>query len=223
MQNNDWLHFAERSGREGREWAEKYECHRPTAELGTRALLKMREGQLDQAKELLQEFVGKVEAVREGPASIRAVLDRYRHGIEGYYFYCRQEFSAAEKSMLLAHDAVARAINDADWLLLLAVHCQEFCMHRARIARNQHRWPRMQACIREAREMMSNGLPLCEMEDGRQIWWSNFQPFFDSLAPLNEDETRIANELLNPQERERLFDRFVRGMLRTSQNGDRRL
>ena len=28
-----------------------------------------------------------------------------------------------------------RALSNADWLLLLATHCQEFCLHRARIAR----------------------------------------------------------------------------------------
>lgn len=54
-------------------------------------------------------------------------------------------------------------------------------------------------------------LPLCETEDGRQIWWSNFKPFFDALAPLTDEETRIANTLLDPQERERLFDKFVHG------------
>lgn len=181
----------------------------------------MREGRLEQGEEFLREFIEQVEGVCGEPTSVRAVLDRYRHGIEGYYFYCRGEFDDAERSMRFAHDAVARALGEAGWLLLLAVHCQEFCMHRARIARNRRRWPEMQSCISQARAMMSDRLPLCETEDGRKIWWSGFEPFFAARAPLSDEEARVADTLLNPQERERLFDQFVRDMLRSSGTGGR--
>jgi hypothetical protein len=221
MQNCDWLHFAERCGAEGRDWAEKYRQHWPTMELGNQTLKKLREDKLEEGERLLQEFIRQVESVRGEPDSVRAVLDRYRYGIEGYYYYCRKEFTPAQQSMRLAHDAVVRALSTSDWLLMLAVHCQEFCMHQGRIARNQHRWPEMQACIAEARAMMCDRSPLCETTDGRKIWWSNFKPFFDALAPLTDEETRIANTLLNPQERERLFDKFVRSMLRSPGNSSR--
>lgn len=216
-----WLHFAERSGREGRDWAEEYRRHATKLDLSTRALKHMREGQMDEGGKLLKEFISQVESVSGEPASLRAVLDRFRHGIEGYYFYCRGEFEGAEQSMRLAHDAVSRALNGAGWLLLLAVHCQEFCLHRARIARNRRRWPEMQTCISQARAMMCDGLPLCETEAGGKIWWSSFQPFFDALLPLTDEEAHVANTLLNHQERERLFDQFVRGMLRSSGKGSR--
>jgi hypothetical protein len=221
MPNCDWLHFAERCGREGRGWAEQYRSHAAKLALGGSALQRMREGRVEQGGELLREFICQVEGVCGEPASVRAVLDRYRHGIEGYYFYCRGEFDAAERSMRAAHDAVARALGEAGWLLLLAVHCQEFCMHRARIARNRRRWSEMQSCISQARAMMSDRLPLCETEDGRKIWWSGFEPFFAAQAPLSDEEARVADTLLNPQERERLFDQFVREMLRSSGNGGR--
>ncbi len=219
MQDREWLYYAERSGSEGREWAEQYRRHSAIAKLGERALRSMRENHLEEGEQLLREFIDGVEGVRGEPASVRAVLDRYRHGIEAYYFYCRKEFGLAEQSMRSAHDAVARALNKANWLLLLATHCQEFCLHQARIARNQHQWPRMQVCIAQARAMMSDRIPLCETEDGKKIWWSSLPVFFDALAPLTEAEARFANTLINPQERERLFDQFVRGMLRSSNNG----
>lgn len=187
-------------------------------ELGNRTLQLLREGKLEDGERALQEFTAEVEKVSCKPDSVRAVLDRYRHGIEGYYFYVRKEFAPAHQSMRLAHDAVARALSTSDCLLMLAVHCQEFCMHQARIARNQHRWPEMQARIAEARAMMWDRLPLCETENGKKIWWSNLQPFFDALAPLTNEEFRVANTLLDPQERERLFDKFVRGMLRSQGN-----
>lgn len=224
MQDCTWLHFAERSGPEGREWAEGYGRHFDKLELGTLALTHLREGNLEQGEGLLRDFISEIEGVPAAEsASLRAVLDRFRHGIEGYYFYCKREFVSAQQSMCLAHDAVARAISTADWLLLLAVQCQEFCVHQARIARNEQRWPRMQACISQARAMMSDRLPLCETEDGKKIWWSSFQPFFDALAPLTAEETRYARTLMDPQERERLFDQFVRSMLRSSRNNGKYL
>ncbi len=219
----DWLHFAERTGRAGKEWAEEYRRHQPKVELGKRALQLMREGQMEQGGKLLHEFIGQVEGVCGEPVSVRAVLDRFSHGIEGYYFYCRRDFASAEQSMLSAHAAVARALTTADWLLLLAVHCQEFRLHLARIARNQRRWTEMQASIAQARDMMCDRLPLCETETGRQILWSNFQPFFEALAPLTAEEARDANTLLDPQERNRLFDQFVRSMLRPPATGNRYL
>jgi hypothetical protein len=216
MQDREWLYYAERSGREGRAWAVEYRRHSDTAKLGERALKSMRENQMEQAGQLLREFIDGVERVDGEPHSVRAVLDRYRHGIEAYYFYCRKEFALAEQSMRSAHGAVARALDKSEWLLLLSTHCQEFCLHQARIARNQQQWPKMQACIAQARAMMSGRIPLCETEAGKKIWWSSLPVFFDALAPLTEEEARFANTLINPQERERLFDQFVRGMLRSS-------
>jgi hypothetical protein len=223
LQSGDWLRFAGLSGPEGQEWAEEYRRYSAKVELGNRGLQHMREGDLQRGGEFLREFIGQVESVSDGPASLRAVLDRFRHGIEGYYFYRRGEYASAEQSMRLAHDAIARALSSADWLLLLAVDCQEFCLHRARIARNQHRLPQMQAYIAQARAMMHDRLPLCETEGGKKIWWSGFQPFFAALPPLTDEETRVANTLLNPQVRERLFDQFVRSMLRPTGNGFRSL
>jgi hypothetical protein len=216
MLNFDWLHFVERSGPEGRGWAEQYRRHAAKMEIGKRALEHLRGGRAEQGGELVREFVGQVEGVCGEPASLRAVLDRFRHGIEGYYFYCRGDYDGAEQSMRLAHDAVARAIGEADWLLLLGVHCQEFRLHLARIARNRRRWPEMQSCISQARAMMYDRIPLCETDDGRKIWWSDFEPFFAALSPLTDEEAGVANSLLNPQERERAFDQFVRSMLRPS-------
>lgn len=211
--NCDWLYFAQRTGRAGQEWAENYRCHLPKLEVGKRALELMRRGQIERGGELLQEFIGLVGTACNEPSSIKAVLGRYTHGIQGYYFYCRGEFASAKEAMWLAHENVARALSTADWLRLLAVHCQEFRLHMARISRNQNRLPEMQAYIGEARAMMSDGLPLCETEDGRKILWSGFKPFFDTLQPLTPEETREANTLLDPNEREYLFNQFVRNML----------
>jgi hypothetical protein len=217
LQNNEWLYFARRTGPEGCKWAEEYVCHNATTQLGALTLQQLRKRN-STAGGTLQKFIHCVEAVPPEPASVRAVLDRFRYGIEGYYFYCLGDFARAKAAMCLAHSAIERALSRADWLLLLAVHCQEFCLHQARIARNQRHWKEMHEYITRARAMMCDDLPLCELEDGKKIWWSSFQPFFDALAPLSPHEGAIVKSLLDQQQRNRLFDRFVQNMLRMAGN-----
>lgn len=209
----DWLHFAGRTGSPGRLWAERYRYHYPTLDIGKRALELIRHGQIQAGSEALAKFVERVDAVNNEQPSIRAVLDRYVHGVQAYYFYCLEDFDGARDTMWLAHKDVARALSTADWLRLLAVHCQEFRLHLARIARNQQRIPDMQRYIAEARAMMCDRLPLCETDDGRQILWSGFGSFFDTIRPLTSDEAHEVNALLDSHERESLFNQFVRNML----------
>jgi hypothetical protein len=220
LQKGEWLYFARRTGPEGCKWAKEYGCHNATMQLGDLALQQLRKKN-STAEGTLQEFIRCVEAVPPEPASVRAVLDRFRYGIEGYYFYCRGDFAKAKDALCLAHSAIERALSRGDWLVLLAIHCHEFCLHQARIARNQRQWKEMHEYIARARAMMCDNLPLCELEDGKKIWWSSFQQFFDTLAPLSPEESAVIKSFLDQQHRDRLFHRFVQNMLRVSENGTR--
>jgi hypothetical protein len=215
----DWLHFAERTGEAGRAWAEAYRLHLPEVALSDRALVLMRGGEVEQGGMLLKELADQMAATREDQASIRAVLDRWYYGVAGYHFYCLGDFYQAQEAMQLAHAAVKRAISDADWLAMLAVHCQEFCLHQARIARNQRHWPEMLACVDRAHEMILDRVPLCEKEDGEKIWFSSFRQFFARIEPLSTEESRIASKILDQDERALLFDQFVRRMFRFQEVG----
>jgi hypothetical protein len=210
----DWLHFAERSGDAGKAWAAMYRQHSDTARLSEAALLLMRNGDLEAGNGKLQEFATGVSSMGPIPESMRSVMDRWYYGLEGYYFYCVGDFDRAADSMDLAHRAVVRAISRADWLVMLSIHCQEFCLHQARVRRNQHHWPEMNACVDRARAMILDELPLCQTEQGRKITFSTLQEFFDGLAPLSDDETRALHPLLDTRERMRLFDKFVRRMFK---------
>jgi hypothetical protein len=156
MKAYDWMHFAERTGDAGKKWVQDYRTHTPKLEIGKTALHFMRDGRMKEGERCLAEFRVEVERVCTEPISIRAVLDRHRYGIEGYYFYCLRDFSKANQAMCLAHAAV----------------------HQARIARNQGRWREMQSYIAQARAMMCDRLPLCRTDDGREILWSNIGEFF---------------------------------------------
>lgn len=210
----DWLHFAERTGKEGQQWALTYRNHLSKVALSDRALHVMRKGDLKQGKDLLEEFARQLDSDPAEDYSIRAVLDRWYHGVAGYYYYCSGHSTLARRSMDQANASVMKAIGSASWLAMLAIHCQEFCLHQARIARNQRDWHEMHTQIARAQAMMEDRIPLCETADGRNISFASFNDFFAALAPLSPEESEVANKIIDHKNRIDLFDRFVRGMLK---------
>jgi hypothetical protein len=214
----DWLHFAERSGEGGKAWATAYRSHSEKLVLHDRALHLLREGQIEEGRQFLGLFSVSLRSL-DPQSSVYAVMERWYHGVAGYYHYCVGEFGQAKESMNRAQQAVVRAISHAEWLVMLAIHCQEFCLHQARIARNERDWPEMNACVERARAMILDQLPLCEREDGKRIWFSSLRDFFAAMEPLNRDELHVVRQLVEPGERMRLFDQFVRQMLRFKEVG----
>jgi hypothetical protein len=215
----DWLHFAERTGGPGKQWAIDYRRHRSAVALADESLALLRQGKIESGGLALLELKRQISRIRGEQESVRAVLDRWFHGVSGYYFYCREDFQQAQRSMQEAHLAVRRALSSAEWLMMLAVHCQEFCLHQARIARNQHAWTEMNARVEQARAMMVDQLPLCQKENGQKIYFSSFQDFFHKIGPLTQEESTVAAKITNPAERDRLFDQFVRRMLKFPEVG----
>lgn len=206
----DWLHFASRSGEAGRVWATEYRRHTPTVELSLLALEQLRRRDLAEGHTTLRKLARALANMDGVPTSMRRVLDRWYHGTAAYYFYCIEEFDRAERFMALAHDSVVEAISSADFLIMLAVHCQEFCLHQARIARNRRRWSDMRNHVEHARAMMLDRAPLCELRDGRPIFFSTLDRFFHSLKPLSPEERESIAGLVDERSRILLFDRFVR-------------
>jgi hypothetical protein len=206
----DWLHFARRSGEKGQAWVEEYRRYAPTVALSDRALEQLRWRRFEEGQAILHEFAHALETLNGTPDSMRRVLDRWYHGVSAYYFYCIEDFDHARQSMLLAHEAVVEAISEADFLLLLAVHCQEFCLHQARIARNRRQWLEMHDHVKRARAMMLDQVPLCERRDGRPVFFSTLGQFFRSIESLSSDERQSIRGLVEEDERILLFDRFVR-------------
>jgi hypothetical protein len=205
----DWLHFVARSGDEGRQWAEEY--RRPEVQeadqLAVRALKQMREGRLDAGAAQLEAMA---ERVRHGDfsPSIRAVLERWYHGVAAYLFYCREEFDRAESSLDLADAAVIAAISQQRALLPLANHCQEFRLHHARISRNRRHWEAMRRHIETAQSMIEGRASLCILKDGSAVYMSDLCAFFEALV-LNDQEQEDLGPVLDEKIRFGLFDRFV--------------
>lgn len=215
----DWLHFAERTGKPGKDWSADYRQHSRAVSLAEESLTLLRRGAIDRGGMALLELKRQLSRLRNEQDSVRAVLDRWYHGVAGYYFYCRGDFQQAQESMHQAHVAVQRALSQADWLLMLAVHCQEFCLHQARIARNQHDWPVMNSFVAQAQAMMLDQRPLCHKDNGQKIFFSSFQKFFGQMGPLTDEESGVAAKIVKQEARTELFDQFVRRMLRFQEIG----
>jgi hypothetical protein len=210
----DWLYFAARAGQTGREWAAEYRRHTAIVESSIVALELLRQGDLAGGKAALEQFAASVGMLPGIPVSMQAVMGRWYHGVAAYYFYRIGEFGKADEAMCLAHDAVAQAISESEFLLMLSVHCQEFCLHQARIARNRGQWAEMDSHIAQARAMMKDEQPLCAVADGSPVFFSTLENFFRSLEPLSPEEQQAIRGLTDKQERQRLFDRFVRRLVR---------
>jgi hypothetical protein len=210
----DWLHFAGRSGEVGQAWAAEYRRHFPSVELSRRALALMHRHQIEEGHATLQEFARALEELQGIPSSMRSLMKRWYHGVAGYYFYCIEDFDQAQQSMCLADQAVVDAISESDFLLPLAVHCQEFCLHQARIARNRRRWTEMNRYLNRSRAMMLDLEPLCQTRQGSPIFFSTLGRFYSKLEPLSNPERESIQGLVEEGQRAWLFDRFVRRLLK---------
>jgi hypothetical protein len=206
-----WVHFVAASGAEGQRWAEQYRDEEIQALIRDidRSLVLLRQGQLEAGRALLDEVSDRRERMPQISMSIRYVLARRSHGLLAYHLYCREDYAAAERELLAAHDAVAQAISHDPFLLPLAGNCPEFRLHRARIARNQRRWAEMQQHIDVVLAMAEDRSPLCQLADGTHVRYSTLVQYYDRLPQMSEDERRDVADQCDPERRYRMFLRDV--------------
>ncbi|HYR07731.1 MAG TPA: hypothetical protein VEQ60_08175 [Longimicrobium sp.] len=210
----DWLHFVRRSGDEGRRWAEQYRSARELEALSTRSLGCLRRRRFDEGYALLMQLGDEIRSAKVAEPSMRAVLDRWYYGVLGYYFYCLDQSDQAEAAMVQAHQAVAAAIGARRFLLPLANHCNEFRLHRARIARNRARWDEMRTHVDEARGMMTGAVPFCLLEDATPVGIPAIRAFYAAIPSLTAAERDSLAGLLDDAVRLRDFEQFVNAMYR---------
>lgn len=208
----DWLHFVARSSDEGRRWVENYRRLEvlDTDRLAALALLDFREGRQKSGAARLKRISKRLRDL-ELSSSIRAVLNRWYHGVVAYDRYCREDFDGAGESLDLANAAVTTAVSEQRELLLLANHCQEFRLHHARIARNRRRWKEMEHHVEVARSMVESQSPLCILSNRSAVFMTDIQNFIYRLD-LDDKEREFLKSLLDDKLRLMLFDRFVTGL-----------
>lgn len=200
-----WKRSVERHGEEGRRWMESYRHFEPL-ELESSAILDLfRARRNDEAWERLQRLREEVDGIDLGPdPSLGRIVDRWLFGVEAYAHYCLGDHDAADRSMAQADQAVTAAIGRHRFLACFAIHCQEFRLHRARIARNARLWGRMREHLEVAEEMGESRLPLCVLDDGTELRLAELE---DSFRGPETAEARLV--LWDPARRRRYHDAFV--------------
>ena len=151
-----------------------------------------------------------MESLGETSQNIRLVLERWYWNALAYRQYIDEDYEGAERSLASADEAVRRGVERAPFLIMLANHCYDFNLQRARIARNRRRWEAMWRHIAIARAMVEDRVALCELSDGSQIFFSpEVDTFFRSIS-LDTDEDRSAlAELVDPERRRRFHEALV--------------
>jgi hypothetical protein len=210
-----WLALVHRSGAEGRRWAREYRRWQPVAAMNADCLALLHARRWEEGEALLRRFRAAVDGAEgaAGPAT-RALLERWYQAVFGYYLYCREEYDAAERAMVLASESIAAAVGHLPALLPLVPGCHEFRLHRARIARNRRRWAAMWDHVEAVRAMFEGRTPFCLLADGRPVGLAEVRAHYAALGPLDGPEARIAASFLDDRTRLGDLDRFVREMTR---------
>jgi len=211
---HEWPHFVALSCDEGRRWVKEYrrpECLELTRWIG-QALAWLRRGRVDDGCELLVRAEERARALAALSPSLRHVLDRFYYGALAYLHYCLEDFDTAQELLERSDDAVRAAIEERRFLLPLAVHCHEFCLQHARIARSRRRWQEMREHIARSRAMMQDRLPLCVPRDGAAVYVATVAEFYRSIPGLSAEELAALRDLLDDGRRLELFERFVAGL-----------
>jgi hypothetical protein len=198
-----WHHFVARSGPEGKRWVEEYgiEQRLQLAEMTERALQQLRGQQIRAGKELLEEVESRLERLEGAPSSVLLVMKRFFWATLAYYHYCIDDLDRAEQTLDLAHQAVVSAIEAAPCLLPLALHCHEFRLQHARIARRRRRWSEMREHLQTVRAMLEDRIPLCILSDGRPIYLSALTGSLRSIPSLDLEEIESLRFFLDEEHR----------------------
>ncbi len=127
--------------------------------------------------------------------SINHLLQRYRFASLAYYHYLSGDLAKAKLALLGAHDEVRKAISLNGFLIPLAIHCTDFIIQRARIARRECQWREAQRHIWMIRDIYSNIRPLCVLDSGRPVRLPDIREFYASL-PLDEEQRAQSRRLI---------------------------
>lgn len=208
-----WYRLVQMSGDEGTRWLRDYGRANPQVDRIMAAVPLLRRGDQAGGEALLARAWEGMGGLEWEDPSARAVAERWYYGALGYALYCRRAYDEADEVMVRACDAMAHALRDRPFLLAIADEVVELVLHRARIARNRHRWDEMKAHVDTATAMREGTRPYYALDGGRTVWLADVQAFLDAL-PVPEDDRPVLPHLQRDAERRQDTDRCVRDVLR---------
>ncbi|HEX2093809.1 MAG TPA: hypothetical protein VHG28_15510 [Longimicrobiaceae bacterium] len=208
-----WFDYVRLSGTDGACWLEEYRRWQPVVSQILQPLEFLRRGEVAAGCEMLDRAGDALSSVEIKDLSLRLVMDRWYYGVLGYSYYCRELYDEADRAMVQAQEALATALREHDFLLVMADDAFELNLHRARIARNRQRWGEMWEHCGTALAMREGTLPYYPSRDGSSVWISTIVEFFDSL-PVPKQSQPLVPHLQDLDERKRNTERSIRGIVR---------
>jgi hypothetical protein len=207
---NNWLHFVSRSSECGANWINTFrERVGDHKDLGFRAVAAFQEHQFDKGLVLLDDYKKLIREQHEREV-IDYVLLRWYYA--AYYYYCSESYDDALNCLDLAKHSLELAIEERSFLVILAASCEEFCLHKARVARNRRRWREMKKYISAAREMIEGTRALCCLPSGREITFHDVNKFYFSIPNLSDEEREALRSVSNTAHCLSKLDDFVGNM-----------
>jgi hypothetical protein len=119
----------------------------------------------------------------------------------------RGDLGAALACLAEAEGAIRRLVETQRFLLPLAIHCTDFIIQRARVARRAGEWTEVRRQLGILRAVSEGSLPYCLLSTGHGVGLGDIETYFASL-PLDEGERARAA-------------RFLRGDLSPAEMTDR--
>jgi hypothetical protein len=178
--------FLKFTGEDGCRWLAELQDVKIRMRL-TRALDILKTFDLKAGADLLAEID---EEIHTRPAKLHSVsyfLQRYRWTALAYYHYLNGELETAKTDLLNAHEQVRALITCHQFLIPVALHCTDFIIQRARLARRESQWKEAERHIWMIRDIYAGVRPFCVLDSGRSIGVSEIREFYASL-PLDEKE-----------------------------------
>lgn len=160
-----------------------------------RAHQHVRRHELARSAAILSAVERKLAAKDTEFHSIVRLLYRYHHSIKAYHHYVTGDLESAQADLLAARDEVLAVINLHAFLRPLALHCIDFTVQQARLARRENRWRDAKRHIEAVRDAYADRRPFCTLDSGAQVMLSDLRTFFAAL-PLNPEQRERVSILL---------------------------
>lgn len=209
-----WEEIVRLSGAEGSRWVDDFgRCAAVTKPLERAVTCLRLRGALAEADAALATAREGIAALEGADGALCAVLQRQYCGALGYYHYWRGEFDEADHVMQQGYGVMVDAIRQRRFLLAMADEAVDLRLHRARIARNRHRWAEMRMHLDAAWAMREGELPYYVLPDGTSIGIVHVTEFLDSL-PVPEAMRPLVPRLQDAEHRRRDTDRHIREIVR---------
>jgi len=181
-------------GEEARRWLAEFE-NPGNLELRlalSQALRHLRAQQISAGATLLVEIESRLRTRESRSESVDRFLWRYFFSARAYLEYLQGNLKSALSSLADADEGIRWLIGREGFLLPLAVHCTDFIIQRARVARRAGDWEGVRRHLRTLRSVCEGTQPYCVLGPGLSVGQHDLERFFAALDL--DDRQKIQTE-----------------------------